>query len=194
MSALTTQPVDKKRIEAAVREILDALGENPDREGLLDTPARVARMYEEVCAGMHEDPNLHLRRQFDVIGDDEMVIVRDIPFSSFCEHHLLPFFGKAHVAYIPSNGKVTGLSKVARVIEGYARRLQIQEQLTNQVADAFVDELNVKAVLVVMEAEHTCMTIRGIKKPGSVTVTSAVRGTMKTDPRTRAEALELIRS
>lgn len=194
MSALTTQPVDKKRIEAAVREILDALGENPDREGLLDTPARVARMYEEVCAGMHEDPNLHLRRQFDVIGDDEMVIVRDIPFSSFCEHHLLPFFGKAHVAYIPSNGKVTGLSKVARVIEGYARRLQIQEQLTNQVADAFVDELNVKAVLVVMEAEHTCMTIRGIKKPGSITVTSAVRGTMKTDPRTRAEALELIRS
>ncbi len=194
MSALTTQPVDKKRIEAAVREILDALGENPDREGLLDTPARVARMYEEVCAGMHEDPNLHLRRQFDVIGDDEMVIVRDIPFSSFCEHHLLPFFGKAHVAYIPSNGKVTGLSKVARVIEGYARRLQIQEQLTNQVADAFVDELNVKAVLVVIEAEHTCMTIRGIKKPGSVTVTSAVRGTMKTDPRTRAEALQLIRS
>lgn len=194
MSALTTQPVDKKRIEAAVREILDALGENPDREGLLDTPARVARMYEEVCAGMHEDPNLHLRRQFDVIGDDEMVIVRDIPFSSFCEHHLLPFFGKAHVAYIPSNGKVTGLSKVARVIEGYARRLQIQEQLTNQVADAFVDELNVKAVLVVMEAEHTCMTIRGIKKPGSITVTSAVRGTMKTDPRTRAEALQLIRS
>lgn len=194
MSALTTQPVDKKRIEAAVREILDALGENPDREGLLDTPARVARMYEEVCAGMHEDPNHHLRRQFDVIGDDEMVIVRDIPFSSFCEHHLLPFFGKAHVAYIPSNGKVTGLSKIARVIEGYARRLQIQEQLTNQVADAFVDELNVKAVLVVMEAEHTCMTIRGIKKPGSITVTSAVRGTMKTDPRTRAEALELIRS
>lgn len=194
MPALTSKPVDKARIEAAVRELLDALGEDATREGLLETPARVARMFEEVCAGMREDPNLHLQRQFAVSGDDEMVIVRDIPFSSFCEHHLLPFIGKAHVAYIPTNGQVTGLSKVARVIEGYARRLQIQEQLTNQVADAFVDELKVQGVLVVMEAEHTCMTIRGIKKPGSITVTSAVRGTMKTDQRTRAEALQLIRN
>lgn len=190
---MTGQPVDKPRIEAAVREILAAIGEDPDREGLLDTPARVARMYEEICSGMRENPNEHLARQFDVAGQDEMVIVKDIPFESFCEHHLLPFFGKAHVAYIPSNGKVTGLSKVGRVIDGYAHRLQIQEQLTNQIADAFVDELGVKAVLVVMEAEHTCMTIRGVKKPGSITVTSAVRGTMKTDSRTRAEALQLIR-
>lgn len=190
---MTNESVDKPRIEAAVREILAAIGEDPNREGLVDTPARVARMYEEICSGMQEDPKEHLARQFDVTGQDEMVIVKDIPFESFCEHHLLPFFGKAHVAYIPTNGKVTGLSKVARVIDGYAHRLQIQEQLTNQIADAFVEELGVKAVLVVLEAEHTCMTIRGVKKPGSVTVTSAVRGTMKTDPRTRAEALELIK-
>lgn len=186
--------VDKPRIEAAVREILEAIGEDPQREGLLDTPARVARMYEEVFAGMREDPKEHLIRQFNVSGQEEMVIVRDIEFFSFCEHHLLPFIGRAHVAYIPSDGKVTGLSKIARVVDGYAKRLQIQEQLTNQIADAFVDMLNVQGVLVVIEAEHMCMTIRGVKKPGALTVTSAVRGTFQSDMRTREEALQLIKA
>lgn len=184
--------VDKPRIEAAVREILEAIGEDPQREGLLETPARVARMYEEVFAGMREDPEDHLQRQFNVSGQEEMVIVRDIEFFSFCEHHLLPFIGHAHVAYIPQDGKVTGLSKIARVVDGYAKRLQIQEQLTNQIADAFVNVLNVRGVLVVIEAEHMCMTIRGVKKPGAVTVTSAVRGSFQTDMRTREEALHLL--
>lgn len=185
--------VDKPRIEAAVREILEAIGEDSNREGLLDTPARVARMYEEVFSGMREDPKEHLGRQFNVSGQEEMVIVRDIEFFSFCEHHLLPFIGRAHVAYIPQDGKVTGLSKIARVVDGYAKRLQIQEQLTNQIADAFVDVLNVRGVLVVIEAEHMCMTIRGVKKPGALTVTSAVRGTFQSDMRTREEALRLIK-
>lgn len=186
--------VDKPRIEAAVREILQAIGEDVDREGLLDTPARVARMYEEVFSGMREDPREHLNRQFNVSGQEEIIIVRDIEFFSFCEHHLLPFIGRAHVAYIPSDGKVTGLSKIARVVDGYARRLQIQEQLTNQIADAFVEVLNVRGVLVVIEAEHMCMTIRGVKKPGALTVTSAVRGTLQSDIRTREEALRLIKA
>lgn len=185
--------VDHERIAAAVREILLAVGEDPDREGLLDTPARVARMYDELLYGMREEPQQHLLKQFTEGTSEEMVIVKDIPFSSMCEHHLLPFVGKAHVAYIPKNGKVTGLSKVARVVEGFSHRLQLQERLTRQIADAFVETLDVRGVLVVIEAEHTCMTIRGIKKPGSLTVTSAVRGLFQTDLRTREEALQLIK-
>ena len=186
--------VDKERIEAAVREILVAVGEDPDREGLLETPARVARMYEEILSGMREDPREHLNRQFAVAGHEEMVIVKDIPFSSMCEHHMLPFAGVAHVAYVPNKGCVTGLSKIARVVEGYSRRLQLQEQLTTQVAEAFMDVLDARGVLVVVEAEHMCMTIRGVKKSGAKTVTSAVRGVLKNDMRTREEALRLIKA
>ena len=187
-----TDQIDQERAEAAVRELLAALGEDPDREGLLDTPARVARMYAELLYGMYEEPQAHLLKQFHESNHEEMVIVKDIPFSSMCEHHLLPFVGVAHVAYIPREGKVTGLSKVARVVEGFSHRLQLQERLTSQIADAFVETLDVRGVLVVVEAEHMCMTIRGIKKPGSKTVTSAVRGTFKTDAKTREEALRLI--
>lgn len=192
-SAVLSRTVDVGRIEAAVREILIAVGEDPGREGLLDTPARVARMYVELLAGMDEDPGEHLSKQFLAEGHEEMVIVKDIPFSSMCEHHMLPFVGVAHVAYIPTHGYVAGLSKIARVVEGYARRLQLQERLTTQVAEAFMEVLHAKGVLVVAEAEHMCMTIRGVKKPGAKTVTSAVRGVFKTDLRTREEALRLIR-
>ena len=184
--------MDTKAIEAHVKGILEAIGEDPDREGLLETPARVARMYAELLYGMYEEPQAHLLKQFHESNHEEMVIVKDIPFSSMCEHHLLPFVGVAHVAYIPRQGKVTGLSKVARVVEGFSHRLQLQERLTSQIADAFVEMLDVRGVLVVVEAEHMCMTIRGIKKPGSTTVTSAVRGSMKTDIKTREEALRLI--
>jgi GTP cyclohydrolase I len=185
--------MDSETIERAVRDILASVGEDPDRDGLLDTPGRVARAYTELLAGYAEDPAAHLDRQFEV-DHDEMVIVRDIPFSSMCEHHMLPFIGRAHVAYLPgTGGKVCGLSKLARVVDGYARRLQVQERLTGQVADAIGQRLGAKGVLVVMEAEHLCMSMRGVQKPGSMTTTSAVRGLLKESSATRAEALGLIR-
>ncbi|MEE1274769.1 MAG: GTP cyclohydrolase I FolE [Olegusella sp.] len=186
------QGIDKARIEAAVREFLIGIGEDPDREGLLDTPDRVARACEELFGGLHEDPGAVLRKQFHEGQNEEMVIVRDIPFHSMCEHHLLPFVGKAHVAYIPRKGRITGLSKIARCVSGYAARPQVQERLTQQVADAFVRELDPLGVMVVIEAEHTCMTMRGIRAAGSQTVTSAVRGCFKKDEKTRTEALRLL--
>jgi len=183
--------VDKEKIETAVRMILEAIGEDPDREGLVDTPKRVARMYEEVFAGLSQDPSEHLERYF-AEEHEEMVLVKDIPLYSMCEHHLLPFYGKAHVAYIPRKGKVTGLSKLARVVEGFAKRPQLQERLTSQIADAIMNRLNPRGVLVVIEAEHMCMTMRGVKKPGSKTITSAVRGIFASSVATRAEAMALI--
>jgi GTP cyclohydrolase I len=185
-------PVDQARIEKAVREILAAIGEDPDRDGLLDTPARVARMYAEVFGGLHEDPGRHLTVTFEA-GHDEMVMVKDIPLASMCEHHLVPWLGKAHVAYIPNDdGRITGLSKLARVVEGFARRPQVQERLTTQVADTIEKILEPRGVLVVLEAEHMCMSMRGVRKPGTTTVTSAVRGLFREDPRTRAEAMAFI--
>lgn len=183
--------INIEKLEQAVRMILEAIGEDPEREGLIDTPKRVAKFYEEAFSGLHDDPGKHLQVIFDE-KHEEMVIVKDIPIYSMCEHHLLPFFGKAHVAYIPRNGKVTGLSKLARVIDGYARRPQLQERLTTQVADTIKDSLDARGVLVVIEAEHMCMTLRGIKKPGSKTVTSAVRGMFQKNAATRAEAFSLI--
>lgn len=184
--------VDLERIAVAVREILVAIGEDPDRDGLSETPARVARMYAETCAGLHEDPSRHLRTTFDV-GHDEMIMVRDIPLYSLCEHHLVPFVGRAHVAYIPNaDGRVTGLSKLARLVDGFARRPQVQERLTAQVADAIEERLAPSGVLVVLEAEHMCMSMRGVRKPGASTVTSAVRGVFRTDRGTRAEAMRFI--
>lgn len=186
--------MDQARIEEAVREILIAVGEDPDRDGLLDTPARVARSYTELLSGYHEDPAAHLDRQF-AVGHEEMVLVRQIPFSSLCEHHMLPFIGRAHVAYIPGpGGQVCGLSKLARLVEGFARRLQVQERLTGQVADALMERLGATGVLIVIEAEHLCMSMRGVQKPGSVTTTSAVRGLLKENAVTRSEALGLLRS
>ncbi len=185
--------MDEARIEAAVREILAAVGEDPHRDGLLDTPSRVARSYGELLKGYQSDPADYLDRQFEV-DHDEMVIVRDIPFSSLCEHHMLPFIGQAHVAYLPGpEGKVCGLSKLARVVDGYAKRLQVQERLTVEVADAMMERLKAQGVLVTIEAEHLCMTMRGVQKPGAMTTTSAVRGLLKTNAATRAEALGLIR-
>ncbi|MDP9806639.1 GTP cyclohydrolase I [Trueperella bonasi] len=182
---------DAAGVERAVRELLVAIGEDPDRDGLLDTPSRVARSYAEIFGGLHENPAEHLDKVFDV-GHQEMVLVRDIPLYSMCEHHLLPFHGIAHVGYIPADdGRVTGLSKLARLVEGYARRPQVQERLTSEVADAIADRLGASGVIVVVEAEHLCMSMRGVRKPGSKTVTSAVRGTMH-DPATRAEAMSLI--
>lgn len=187
-----TATVDQPRIEAAVREILAAIGEDPNRDGLLDTPGRVARMYAEICGGVHEDPASHLTRQFEA-DHDEMILVRDIPLYSLCEHHLIPFLGKAHVGYIPNeDGCITGLSKLARVVDGYARMPQVQERLTTQIADAIEGALNPRGVLVVVEAEHLCMSMRGIRKPGANTVTSAVRGLFRTDIATRAEAMRFI--
>jgi len=184
--------IDLPRIEAAVREILEAVGEDVTRDGLVDTPARVARMYAEVFAGLHEDPAAHLVVRFEA-DHDEMVLVRDISFASSCEHHLVTFQGRAHVAYIPNqDGRITGLSKVARVVEGYARRPQVQERLTTQVADALERALQPRGVLVVVEAEHLCMSIRGVRKPGSTTVTSAVRGLFRSNAATRAEAMAFI--
>lgn len=183
--------IDLNKIERAVEMILEAIGEDPQREGLKDTPKRVAKFYREAFAGLHEDPSTNLTVQFSE-NHEEMVIVKDIPIYSMCEHHLLPFVGKAHVAYIPRNGKVTGLSKLARVVEAYARRPQLQERLTSQIADTINDTLIARGVLVVIEAEHMCMTIRGIKTPGSQTITSAVRGIFQTNPATRAEAFSLI--
>jgi len=183
-------PVDLPRIEKAVREILAAVGEDPDREGLLDTPGRVARMYAELFSGLHQEPGRHLKRVFEETYD-EMVLVRDISFNSMCEHHLLPFMGVAHVGYVP-NGKVAGLSKLARVVEEISKRPQVQERMTEHIADLMEGELNAKGVVVVLEASHSCMTIRGIRKPGSLTVTSAVRGLFRTSESSRAEALALI--
>jgi GTP cyclohydrolase I len=188
---VTNRPVDLERISAAVVEILEAIGEDPQRDGLLRTPDRVAKMYAEVFAGLQEDPEHHLEVQFEA-EHDEMVMVRDIAFYSMCEHHLLPFVGKAHVAYVPGEtGKITGLSKLARLVEAYARRPQVQERLTSQVADKLMDVLDPRGALVVIEAEHHCMSMRGVQKPGSLTITSAVRGIFLSDA-TRAEALQLI--
>lgn len=183
-------PVDHARIEAAVREILTAVGEDPDREGLRETPARVARMYAELFAGLHQDPRVHLRRVFTV-KYDEMVLVKDISFASLCEHHLLPFMGKAHVAYLP-NGKVVGLSKIPRAVEALAHRPQVQERMTEDLADLLTEELNARGVAVILEAMHTCMAIRGVRKTGSVMTTSAMRGTFRTNPATRSELLSLV--
>lgn len=191
MTAEGYNELDMERAEAAIREFLYAIGEDPDREGLLETPSRVARACAEIFAGMQEDPSSHLLKQFHEADHEEMIIVRDIPFTSMCEHHLLPFTGRAHVAYIPRKGRITGLSKLARCVEGYARRPQVQERLTSQVADAIMSSLDPLGALVVIEAEHMCMTARGIKKPGSLTLTSAVRGSFKEDEKTRAEALSL---
>ncbi len=182
--------VDLARIEAAVRDILQAVGADPDREGLKDTPNRVARMYEELFGGVFEDPAEHLRVDFHE-KYDEMVVLRDIPFYSMCEHHLLPFMGKAHVAYIP-NGKVVGLSKLARIVDAFARRPQLQERLTSQIADLLMDELDAKGAGVILEATHTCMTIRGVKKPGAVMVTSSMLGSFRTNLATRTEAIKLL--
>jgi GTP cyclohydrolase I len=182
--------VDLPRIERAVREILAAVGEDPDREGLKDTPARVARAYEFLFAGLSVDPAEQLSVGFQE-DHHEMVLIRDIPFNSICEHHLLPMIGKAHVGYIP-DGKVVGLSKLARVVEGYSRRPQLQERLTAQIADALHGSLESRGAIVVVEANHLCMTVRGVQKPGSVTVTSAVRGIYARDQRTRQEAMSLI--
>jgi GTP cyclohydrolase I len=191
IGAVTDKKVDIKRLEAAVKEILISIGEDPERDGLINTPSRVAKMYAEVFAGLREDPEHHLEVQFEA-GHDEMVMVRDISFYSMCEHHLLPFVGRAHVAYVPGEeGKITGLSKLARLVEAYARRPQVQERLTGQVADKLMKVLNPKGALVVIEAEHQCMSMRGVQKPGSLTITSAVRGLFLSDA-TRAEALQLI--
>ncbi len=184
--------VDLPRIEAAVREILIAIGEDPDRDGLLDTPARVARMYREITGGLHDDPKVHLEKTFDV-AHEELVLVRDIPLYSICEHHLLPFIGSAAVGYIPNtDGKVTGLSKLARLVEGFARRPQVQERLTTQIADSLDGALNPQGVIVVVEAEHLCMSMRGIQKAGATTITSAVRGLFRANASSRAEAMRLI--
>jgi GTP cyclohydrolase IA len=182
--------IDEARIEKAVREILSAVGEDLNREGLKDTPARVARMYGELLAGMHDDPDIHMSKVFNE-NYDEIVLLRDIPFYSMCEHHMMPFIGSAHVAYLPS-GKILGVSKLARLVECFARRLQTQERLTSQIADCLMTNLKPQGVAIVLEASHSCMTIRGIKKPGSVMVTSAVRGLFRKDPRSRNEIMSLI--
>jgi len=192
MSEVTENQVDLPRIERAVREILEAVGEDPDRDGLLETPARVARMYAELFGGLHLDPGRHLKKVFQETYD-EMVLVRDISFNSMCEHHMLPFMGVAHIGYVP-NGKVAGLSKLARVVEEISKRPQVQERMTHQIADLMSSELDAKGVIVVLEATHSCMTIRGIRKPGSLTITSAVRGLLRTNESTRAEAMSLIQS
>jgi GTP cyclohydrolase I len=183
--------LDREKIVAAVRMILEAVGEDPEREGLVDTPRRVADMYEEIFAGLKTDPADYLSVGFEE-HHKEMVILRDIPFNSVCEHHLLPFVGRAHVGYIPA-GRIVGLSKLARVVEGFARRPQLQERLTSQIADTIVETLNPRGVGVVIEAQHFCMIVRGVKKPGSTMVTSAMRGIFRTNPPTRAEFLDFIR-
>jgi len=184
------RPVDHARIERAVREILAAVGEDPDREGLLETPARVARMYAEMFSGLHDDPRVHLRKAFTE-KYDELVLVRDIAFNSVCEHHLLPFMGHAHIGYLP-DGRVLGLSKLARIVEAISHRPQVQERMTEQIADLLVHDLGAKGVAVVVEASHTCMTIRGVRKPGSVCVTSAMKGLFRSNISSRAEVLSLI--
>ena len=185
--------MEKKKITKAIREVLGAVGDNPKRKDLLGTPERVAEMYEEILSGIKKNP----AKELEVLlseGHDEIVLLKDIPLYSLCEHHLLPFIGKAHVAYIPQGNRVTGLSKLARVVDILAKRLQVQERLTTQVADVIMKKLRPKGVMVVIEAEHLCMSMRGVKKPGVTTVTSAVRGVFRTNPKTRAETLALIRS
>jgi GTP cyclohydrolase I len=182
--------IDSDKIERAVEEILLAIGEDINREGLRDTPLRVAQMYKELLAGMHEDPKKHIRKAFRE-KYDEIVLLRDIPFYSICEHHLMPFIGSAHVAYLPT-GMVLGVSKLARIIDCFSRKLQVQERLTDQIADFIMDNLEPMGLAVVLEASHSCMTIRGIRKPGSVMVTSSLRGIFKKDPRSRNEVLSLM--
>jgi GTP cyclohydrolase I len=185
--------VDHAKIEQAVRMILEAVGEDPSREGLLDTPKRVARMYEEIFVGLKTDP----KEFFSVVfGEDheELVLVKDIPFFSVCEHHLVPFYGTAHVGYLPQGGRVTGLSKLARAVEAVARRPQLQERITAKVADAIMEKLEPHGVIVIVEAEHMCMTMRGVKKPGAKTITSSVRGRFEQDPHLRAEVLQMIKA
>ncbi len=189
-SQIYTQAVDQARIERAVREILSAVGENPDREGLRETPARVARMYAELFGGLHVDPRQHLKKFFSE-SCDEVILVRDISFNSMCEHHMLPFMGTAHVAYLPRE-RVVGLSKLARVVDEVARRPQVQERMTEQIAKILEEELHAKGVAVIIEAVHTCMTIRGVRKPGSVCVTSAMKGCFRNKSSTRAELMTLI--
>lgn len=184
--------MDKERIEKAIKEILLAIGEDPDREGLVNTPKRIANMYEEIFSGLNEDPGKHLQIYFEDEEHEELVLVKDIPFYSMCEHHFVPFFGKVHVGYLPKDGRLTGLSKLARVVETVSRRPQLQERITSTIADIIMRELMPYGVIVVVEAEHMCMTMRGVKKPGSKTVTSAVRGLFKHDAKARAEALSLI--
>ena len=184
--------VDHEKIEAAVRMILEGVGEDPDREGLLKTPARVARMYEEIFAGLTQDPAEFFEVMFNE-NHQEMVLVKDIPLYSMCEHHLVPFFGKAFVAYIPGDdGKVCGLSKIARLVDCFAKRPQVQERLTSQIADTLMEKLDASGVMVIIECEHMCMSMRGVKKPGTTTTTSAVRGTFKSNATTRAEAMQHI--
>ncbi len=182
---------NKEIIKKAVRDILVAVGEDPDRDGLLETPQRVANMYEELFSGINEDPKQHLKL-FEEKSNDEVVIVKDIPFSSMCEHHLLPFVGKAHIAYIPSDNKIIGLSKLARIVDNFAKKPQVQERLTHDIADFLNENLSPRGVAVVIEAEHMCMSIRGARVPGSKTQTSALRGNIRTDARTRAEVLSLL--
>ncbi len=188
---MTNKPVDKDKIEMAFRLILEALGEDVNREGIVQTPQRVARMYEEIFSGMNVDPQEILDVSFNEYHD-ELILVKDIPIYSMCEHHFLPFYGWAHVAYIPKGGKVVGISKLARVVEAYARRPQLQERLTSQIADCIFSTLKPMGVGVIIQAEHMCMTMRGVKKPGSLTITSAVRGIFETRPETRAELFALI--
>ena len=184
--------VDRERVERIVAELLEAIGEDPDREGLQATPRRVASMFEELFSGKAGDPGEHLTVTF-AADHDEMVMVRDIPFASLCEHHMIPFIGRAHVAYIPGDdGRITGLSKLARLVDDFARRLQVQERMTTQIADCLEEVLEPRGVLVVVEAEHLCMSMRGVRKPGTLTVTSAVRGLFRDDPRTRAEAMQFV--
>ncbi|MBN2057661.1 MAG: GTP cyclohydrolase I FolE [Candidatus Saganbacteria bacterium] len=185
--------MDLKIIEKAVRDILKAIGEDPGRAGIKDTPKRVARMYTEIFAGMEKDPGKEIS-VFHEEDHEEMVMVKNIPFYSMCEHHLVPFIGKAHVVYIPNKGRVTGLSKLVRAVEGFAKRPQVQERFTSQIADCLMDRIKPQGVMVIIEAEHLCMSMRGVKKPGAVTTTSAVRGVFSRDAKTRSEALSLIKS
>ena len=184
--------MDREKIERAVRDILEAIGEDPDREGLVENPKRVAAMYEEIFSGIADDPKRHIK-VFSEQDNDEIVVVRDIPLYSMCEHHLLPFIGKAHIAYIPSGGKVIGLSKLARIVDLFAKRPQLQERLTSQIADFLDEELNPLGIAVIVEAQHLCMTMRGAKAAGSMTQTSALRGVAKKDARTRAEIMALLK-
>jgi GTP cyclohydrolase I len=192
VEGVVPEGIDVARIEKAVRELLIAIGEDPDRDGLVRTPRRVAEMYVEIFGGLHENPCEHLTVTFEA-NHDEMVLVRDIPLYSVCEHHLAPFHGFAHVAYIPNeDGRITGLSKLARLVDGFAKRPQVQERLTTQIADALVDALQPRGAFVLIQAEHLCMSMRGVRKPGSLTITSAVRGLFKDNPATRAEVMSLL--
>ena len=191
MRRMEIKMVNQEKVKEAVRLLLEGIGENPDREGLIETPDRIARMYTEIFAGMEQNAGEHLQKTFSVENSD-LVLVKDITFQSMCEHHMMPFFGKAHVAYIPE-GKVTGLSKVARTVEVYARRLQIQERMTGQIADAMMEQLAPKGVMVVLEAEHFCMTMRGIKKPGSTTMTIAARGVFQENTALQDRVLEMLK-